>query len=243
MLNSRTKLSREQFDAFGCYYPSNIVIVEMPPEHTIVTEAGLDIGFNPDVQYGSMDGTDTSAHIADCADIFGTVVKQVDRLYFNRKDINHSMSWECDVETLVGDIVFFHPLISKNCSEILVEDTVYKVIPYEDIFVARRGGLQGEVICLNGNILMETILKPKLSNLDVSDPQEDKFKGIVRYNGSNNRSYITKGQVDMTVNIGDTVILDKKSYPFYLERSKYNSNFDGDKQFIVIQKRYILAVV
>jgi hypothetical protein len=153
------------------------------------------------------------------------------------------MSWECDVETLVGDIVFFHPLISKNCSEILVEDTVYKVIPYEDIFVARRGGLQGEVICLNGNILMETILKPKLSNLDVSDPQEDKFKGIVRYNGSNNRSYITKGQVDMTVNIGDTVILDKKSYPFYLERSKYNSNFDGDKQFIVIQKRYILAVV
>jgi co-chaperonin GroES (HSP10) len=47
----------------------------------------------------------------------------------------------------------------------------------------------------------------------------------------------------MDVKVGDTVILDKRSYPFYLERSKYNSNFDGDKQFIVIQKRFILAVI
>ena len=240
MQNNRTKLSKEQFARFNVFYPSNFVIVEMPPEHNIVTPSGIDVGFNPDVQYGTMDSSDTSAHVADCADVFGTITKQVDRLYFNRKDINKSMSWNCDVETLVGDVVFFHPLISKNCNEILVEDTVYKAIPYEDLFVARRGDT---VICLNGNILIEPILKPKLSEFDISDPQEDKYKGIVRYNGTNNRRYMARGQADMDVKVGDTVILDKRSYPFYLERSKYNSNFDGDKQFVVIQKRFALAVI
>jgi hypothetical protein len=237
MRNERTELTRKQFDKYNVYYPSNNVIVKMPPEYPIITPGGINIGFNPEVMYGEGEGS----HVADCAAIHGTVAKQVDRLYFNRKDAQNTMSWDTDVETLIDDIVFFHPLISKNCCEILVEDILYKVIPYEDLFVAKR---DNKVIPLNGNVILQEVYKPKISKFDIEEPIVDTYKGIVRWNGNDNKRYQTKGQSDMpNLKEEDFVIIEKSAYPFYLERSKWNSHFDEGNQYLVVQKKHIQAVL
>jgi hypothetical protein len=241
MKNNRTRLTRDEFYRYGCYYPSNVVIIEMPPEHDLKTPSGINVGFNPDVQYGTVNEEDTSSHVADCADVYGTVVKQVDRLYFNPKDINNSMSWDCDVETQAGDIVWSHPLATKNCEEIQVDDKIYKVLRYEDLFVARRGD---EVIPLNGNVILETQYKSKLSTLDVLEPEVDPTRGIVKWVGSNNRRYQTNGIADFVgLKEGDLVVIQKNCYPFYLERSKYNAHFDQGNLYFVIQGRHIMALL
>ena len=242
MKNFQTTLTAEQFERYECYYPSNVVIVRMRPEKEIHTSTGINIGFNPEVNYSDEEGEDTSTHVADLAPVFGTVVKCVDRLYFSRRDINNSMSWQTKVECQVGDTVFFHALASKNCCEIKVENIIYKVIRYEDLFVARRP--DGVVVCLNGNVLLDDVPQEKLSELDVIDRGIDKTRGVVAFNGSDNTRYQTPGIADMpNLKKGDTVIINKNAYVFYLERSKWNSNFDDGKQYICIQKRYIDGVI
>lgn len=234
--NFRVTLTKEEFERYEVHYPSNYVIVEMEPRKDILV-AGIKVNFNEDTLYGE----GNESHVADMAPTHGVIVKQVEKLYYNRKDIAHSMSWKTDLATSIGDTVFFHHLISKNCSEVVVEDKVYKVIPYEDLFVAKRGK---KVVCLNGNVILQTVYKPKVSQFDITEPEIDKFKGIVNNNGSNNIEYQTKGLVDFKgLKVGDMVLIDKNSYPFYLERSRYNSSFDSDTQYLCCQKKHIIAVL
>lgn len=247
MENFKVKLTQEEFDRFECNYPSNVVIVEMEAEKDLLA-SGIKINFNPDVLYAEGDGS----HVADCSAVHGTIVKQVDRLYYKRKDVINSMSWKTELETQIGDVVFFHPLISKNCSEVVVGETVYKVIPYYDLFVAKReywvdkwkGTKETAIIPLNGNVILKEVYKPKLSKFDISEPQVDKFKGIVAFNGSDNQEYQAKGVTDFKgLKYGDFVFIERNSYPFYLERSRWNSHFDQGNQYLVSQKRHIIAVL
>ena len=252
MDNPRVKLTLEQFNAYECHYPSNLVIVQMEAEKELLTPSGIKLNFNEDVQYGTQDGTDTSSHIADVCQVFGTVVKQVERLYYNRKDTKRTASWDTDIETIEGDIVWTHPLAAKNCPEIIVNKIVYKVLNYEDLFVAKRtiwlnkweGTKQEVIVPLNGNVILKTLPKDKLSDLDVLEPAIDLERGIVMWNGSDNRSYQSPQQADLVgLKEGDLVAIQKGCYPFYLERSIYNSHFDGANQYFVVQKRYLLAVL
>jgi hypothetical protein len=244
MENFRTTLTKEEFDRYDVHYPSNLCIVQMPPEHDI-TISGIKINFNENVLYAEGEGS----HVADCADVFGSVVRTVDRLYYKRNDTKYSMSWQTTVEIQRGDVVWFNHLISKNCCEILVDDTLYKVIPYEDLMVARRDGLsqdeRGEqIIPLNGNVILEEVYHKSISEFDILPKEVDMFKGIVRFNGSDNTEYQSKGIADFKgLKEGDLVMLEKNSYPFYLERSKWNSNFDDGKQYLCCQKRHVIAVL
>jgi hypothetical protein len=252
MQNNRTKLTSEQFDRFEIYYPANAVIVRMDSSKDLLTKSGIKINFNEDTLYSNEDGTDTSSHVADVAAITGTIEKQIDRLYFNRKDVMKTMSWETTVETQIGDVVWFHPLISKNCDEIDVEGVLYKVIPYDDLFVAKRrrwlnkfdGHKTTDIIPLNGNVILATLQIPSLSDLDLIDKDIDTTRGIVKWNGSNNTAYQTKGVGDIVgLKEGDLVVIEKNCYPFFLERSKWNATFDNGNQYFVIQKRHIQAVL
>lgn len=237
MQNHRTKLTRKQFDAYKVAHPSNLVIVEMPPEKDLLTESGVKLNFNPDTLYA--EGNDS--HVADVCPVSGIVVKVVDKLYFSRRDVDRTMMWETDMELKVGDEVWFHPLIAKNCDEVEVDGTVYKIIPFEDCFIARRGD---EVICLNGNVLLEPVMLPKISELDVLDKDIDKTRGIVAFNGSDVKRYMSVGQADMpNLQKGDLVAIQKDAYIYFLERFRYNSHFDGGKQYICIQKRFVEAVL
>lgn len=236
MDNPRTKIDKKSFERYGVHYPCNMVIVRMPPEKDILV-AGIKINFNDEVLYAEGEGS----HIADMAPVTGAVAKVVDRLYYNRKDTLRTMSWDCDQPLIKGDRVWFHHLISKNCSEIDVEGIIYKIIPFEDLFLALRGE---DVIMLNGNILLSEVLVPKLSEFDITPDTVDKTRGIVAYNGKDNREYQTKGIADLRgLNEGDLVTISKGAYVFHLERNKYNSCFDGGKPYIVIQKRFLDAVI
>jgi hypothetical protein len=248
MENPRIKLTQKEFDAFDVHYPSNLVIVQMPPEKDIEV-AGIKVNFNPDTLYAEGE----SSHPADMAPVMGTIVKQVEKLYYNRKDTERTMSWKTSLETLVGDTVWFHHLISKNCSEIEVNKIVYKVIPYEDLFLSVRyvdypdefGGIDFAKIItpLNGNILLKEVFIPKLSQFDVTPDTVDPTRGIVAYNGSDNQEYQTGGADLSGLAKGDMVVINKNSYIFYLERSKYNSNFGDGERYICIQKKHLDAKI
>jgi hypothetical protein len=203
----------------------------MPPKEEIKTKSGIILSFNEDTLYGEGDTT----HVADMAEVSGTIVKQVDKLYFNRNDPEKSMSWDCDVDTQVGDVVWSHPLATKNCEEILVDDDVYKALRYEDLFVAKRE--PDIVIPLNGFCVLEIMEEEKLSELDLLPKGIDKTRARVKWNGKDNRKYFSRVKSDIAdLKEGDLVLIDNKTFVFYLERNKYNAKFDEGKQYFVCQK-------
>ncbi len=248
MQNNRTHLTKAEFDRYEVSPPCNKIIVRV--EHKeIKTPVGIKLSFNDDVLYA--EGNDS--HVANMSTVMGVVVKQPDRLYFNPRDIN-SMSWECgdDIETLVDDTVWSHPLNVRNCDEIEVEGELYQVWDYGDLFCAKRevwvnkwdGTKKTVVVPLNGYAIIEPIYKPRISEFDVLPQELDKTRGIVRFTGSDNKRYHAKGAVDLKgIKEGDTVVIDERSYIVWLERFQYNSNFDNGKQYYVIQKRYLLAIL
>ena len=241
MKNFRTRLTKQQFDNYKVSYPSNMVIVEIPHYEEVKTPAGINVGFNPDVLYSDYDGEDTSARPADLAGVRGVIVKQVDQLYFNPKNISRSMSWDAIVETEIGMTVWTHPLNVKNCCEIEVDDKLYQVWPYEDLFVGR---VNDRVVCLNGSVILEPLYKERSSELDVLESEIDKTKAIVRFNGSDNKCYLNKGFTDMKgLKDGDVVLIDRNTYLFYLERFSYNATFDNGKKYWCIQKKHIIGIL
>jgi len=238
--NLQIRLTRKEYDEATVSYPSNYVHLLMPKKEELKTKAGIIIGFNEDVTYGESD----TSHIADVTIVRGEIVKQVDRLYFNRKDIDNTMSWSCDVDTQMGDIAYSHPLALKNCPQILVEDDVYSVIKYEDILVAKRhrwiskfdGKETWDVICTNGYAILELVQKEAISELDLLDKDIDKKRGIVKYVGKPNKLYQNPKRSDIpNLEVGDLVTIDPNVNVFFLERSIWNLSFDGDKQYLTVQ--------
>lgn len=246
MKNERITLSREQFDRMKCIFPCNKVIVRIEKK-PINTPSGINLDFNDDVLYA--EGEDS--HVANMSTVMGTIVKQPDRLYFNPHDIN-SMSWETEIETAVDDVVWSHPLNVRNADEIMVDGVLYQVWNYEDIFCSKReiwvdkwaGTKKTVVVPLNGNVILQPIYKPKLSEFDPNPPELDKERAIVRFNGSNNKRYRAEGVMDIEgLQEGQTVLIDKNTYIIWLERFAFNSNFDNGKMYYALQKRYILCTI
>jgi hypothetical protein len=217
------------------------VIVEMlHSSEGIKTKGGVVVGFNTDVVYAEGD----NSWAADLQEVYGRVWKAPQRLYFNPKD-KDSMDWDTDCEIEKGDIVWFGIIESNNALEIECEGTIYKILPYSDLYVARKGGFDGEAVCLNGYVLIEPAKGNKISDLDfISEDKIDKVKGIVRYFGSCNRRYRNKHYADIRdLRIGDLVLIDPRARPFPLERKSYLARFDGDNLYLVIQRRRIEMVL
>lgn len=236
MENFTTNLSQVQIDKGKMQLPVNMILVKMPPAKEIRSKAGVLLNFNEDVLYGEGEGS----HVADMAPVWGWVYKTPEGLYYNKFDTERSMGWKTSMPLQVGDKVWFHPLISKNCNQIQTEDALYKFIPFDDLFVGRRGD---EVICLNGNVIIEPQKAPKVSEFDIRD-NWDNTKGVVKWVGEPVEEYLHPQVADMVgVKPGDLVMLERGTFVFYLERSQYNASFDGDKQYYVVQGRHIIAIV
>ena len=82
---------------------NNLVLVKVPTNEGRTTEAGVIVGFNNDVQYAEGSGS----HMADMAEVHGTVVKAPDKLYYS-KDDPYSMSWKTEMMLKEGDEVWFN---------------------------------------------------------------------------------------------------------------------------------------
>ena len=204
------------------------------------TKSGVIVGFNTDAIYAE----GVESHAADLTEVYGRVVRTPKKLAYSRKDPN-GMSWKTDVEIEEGDYVWFNFFISRNCSEIIVGERLLKAIPYEDLFVARKGSMTGEIVPLNGYCLLEPIPLEALSKFDVlSADKIDETKAIVKYMGTPIQEYQTPMNGDMQdVRVGDIAHFIKGFKPYMLERKKYLAAFDGDTQYWVTQRRRLSLVL
>ena len=125
-------LSRKQLDEGRL--PQNHVLLEMTyTTEGIKSKGGIIIGINRDEEYED----ERTTHAADLAEIWARVYKLPEKLYFDKTD-PRSMSWECDMDLEVGDLCWFNTIESANAVEILCEGKTFKIIPYSDIYCAKK---------------------------------------------------------------------------------------------------------
>jgi len=247
----RIELTEEQFAKGELVFPANHVIVEMTHNNDYAkSKGGIIVGLADRATYA--EGKNSLG--ADMQEVWGTVVKLPPKLNFDKEDPN-SMDWETDMELEIGDLVWFGIIESANCSEIVVGERLYKIIPYEDLYVAKRDikiernkndiiigwNIVSQIIPLNGFVLCQTLNRRKISDLDViSEGHIDTTRCIVRFVGKPNKQYKVESYVDFEdLQPGDEVLLAPRTPFLYLERKKYLSSFDGDNLYIVIPRRKI----
>jgi len=230
------------------------------------TKSGVIIGFNEDDVYAEGD----DSHSANLAEVYGIVEKVPQELYFNPDDPK-SMDWETDIELEVGDMVWYSVLEAKNSVQLICDGVLYKSVPYQDCYVAKRSTIQcfggsfnsdgkvsrtdfenalrnayrEEVIPLNGYVLCFPIYFDKISPLDaISDTQIDMTRGKVAFVGKPVKTYKNASYNHIgDLRVGDEVLFDKNAPLFYLERSKQLATFDGDNQYWVVARRRIALVL
>lgn len=241
MPTSQIKITREQFESGDVPGWNSAVIVEM--EHSAegyTTQSGIIVGFNVDDIYEE----GTESHAADLAEVYGKVVRVPKNLDYNKEDLNH-MSWLPEMEIDVGDYVWFNPLIAKNCSEIIVDHKLYKCIPYDHIFVARKGGHDGDICPVNGHCLLERMFYQPLSKFDIIS--RDKVypdRGKVAYIGKPNLEYQNPLMGDIQdICVGDVAYFTEGYKPILLERKAFMAGFDGDNLYYATQRRRIALTV
>lgn len=248
-----TKVSRKELD--NGTLPQNYVLCKQFYESEgLKTKSGIVIGVLTDLVYQDSDNDkDDSSHVADFAETALQVYKLPERLYFNPDD-EKSMSWETETELNEGDICFTNPIETLNAVTLECEGEYYKIIPYEEIYCAKReiwvdkwkGTKKNLVVCLNGYVLLSEVYRDSLSELDVTTADKvESDKGIVKYFGSCNTRYKHPDIIDFKdLQVNDVVLFDRKASPFRLERTKYNNFFSEIGEiFLVAQRRRINMVL
>jgi co-chaperonin GroES (HSP10) len=230
----KIELTRKQLDEG--ILPINHVLVEMTHNNDYkATKSGIVIGLPDRSTY------DANALGADMQEIWGIVYRTPLKLFFDEKD-SDSMDWDCDMEVEKGDVAYFGLIDSANCHEVVCEDRLYKIIPYQELYVTKRGK---DIIPLNGYILCQTVNMKKISELDVlSEDKIDKTKAIVRFVGTPNKRYKTKSYADhLDLQPGDEVLLEPRTPFLFLERKTQFATFDGDNLYIVVQRKKVAMVI
>ena len=149
--------------------------------------------------------------------------------------------WKTDMELLPGDKVWITGTEADNISPLNIDGIIYFMINYFSMLAAKRGD---EVIPLNGHIMCEEIFEEEKVLLH-SVKKKTLTKAKVLHIGNPNKYYITgnkkrKIECDTNIKEGDIIIKDPLKHVM-LEGDKI-LRFD-DKPIIVIQKRYIDAIV
>jgi hypothetical protein len=254
----RTKLSKEEFER--AEIPSNHVAVELLRlEENATTHGGIYMGYNTDETWESDDET----HPADIASVVGIVRKVPQKLYYTPD--GQGMPWDTDMELQVGDTVWFNIIESLNSVELAVDKSFIRIIPFQDVYCAKRSTpipaqeidlgnmwyskkfrMEHSVIMLNGYCLLEQVRLPKLSELDVtSEDHVYEDRGIIRYLGTPNRTYtVSKYQDNTELKVGDMAFIRPGYKPFLLERRGYFAQFDSDhKLYWCVQRRNIIMSI
>ena len=209
---------------------NNHILVRVKSNEGRTTKAGVIVGFNADIQYAEGSGS----HMADMAEVHGTVIKVPDKLYY-AKDDPYSMSWKTTMKLREGDEVWFNFIASSHSSGFDVDGEMYLFIPYADCFVAKRGD---EVIPLNGYVLLEEMKKEAVSEVIVMADETDMQRGKVRFVGEPNEEYrVDSFSDDIEIQEGDVVQIRAGFTPYRLERQEYFADFG--EMLLVVQRRNI----
>lgn len=246
----RNKITKEELERG--IIPFNHILVEMPRPSAegMTSKSGIIVGFLEDDTFAEGD----DSHTANMAQVYGIVYRCPDRLYFN-KDDESGMSWDCDMELQEGDMVWFSILESKNSAEIECEDKIYKLIPYQDCYVAKREIWVDKwsvpqkkktiVIPLNGYVLCSPVMLNPLSSFDtISEDIIDPTKGKIAYIGNPVRKYMRENYSHIDdLRVGDVVMFEAKTPICWLERKAYMAQFNGNNLYITVQRRRIVMTL
>jgi co-chaperonin GroES (HSP10) len=237
-----TSVTKDQLDN-GTLTQNYVLCHQFYESEGMRTKSGIIVGVLTDLTYQEHDNPDDkSSHVADFAEVALKVYKCPEKLFFDPKD-ERSMEWETDMELEVGDIVFTNPIETLNAITLECEGELFKLIPYSDIYVAKR---KQSVIPLNGYVLLSEVHHKATSALDVTTANKvDPTRGCVVYVGKANKRYRHPDYVDIQdLKEGDIVLFDRKAYPFRLERTSYNNFFsDTGEIFLVAQRRMINMII
>lgn len=246
----KISMTRKELDSG--IIPHNYVMVEAElTAEGKKTKGGIIYGHHEDVVWDD----ETTNWEADICQVAAKVYKLPERLYYDENNPHHSMPWDCDMEVCEDDTVWFSPLESRNAVTIVCEGKGYKLIPYQDLWVAKRDVYVNKwtippqkkevVIPLNGYVILEPVFKVNDSPLAIDKKGEwDKTKGIVRFFGTPNRAYQGNAHTDFQdLQEGDVILLNPGTPLVPLERVKYNAHFLNEELFFVTQRRRIAMVV
>jgi hypothetical protein len=259
----KTNISRKELE--DGIIPQNMVLCRAYYSNEgAATKSGIIYGVNKELVYSDSDNVDDdSMHAADLAEVSLEVYKLPETLYFNIDDPDKSMPWETRMELREKDLVWTNTIEALNAVTLVCEGELYKLIPYSDIYVAKRewviyGDDRGDdnshhfyrtpgidVVMINGYVLCEQIHKESLSELDVTSADKiEPGKGKIAYTGTPNKQYLNPQYIDfIDLRVGDEVLFSHRTPPWLLERQKYSSKFSQDKLYWVIQRRNIVAVL
>ena len=176
-----TILTREEFYRMRILSKNNQVLIRIDV-HNIDERTPSGIYTNPDHDWAK------AAH----ADRIGYVVKVPDTLYYADNRFNNegrliftdelSMPWKTEMQLKLGDQVWFDYLASLNCNIFYCDGVQYKLIKYDDIYLAKRGR---NTIMLNGYCLFTQIYKEY--KIEVLEKEVDVTRGIVARVGQKNK--------------------------------------------------------
>ena len=126
----------------------------------------------------------------------GFIVKQPEKLKYDTGGMPHLLWWDTDIETKVGDEVWFDYQSALQADVLVVSESgkslpgenldYYWVFSYQFLIVAKR---QEQTIMLNGYILFLQVNEGLQSKWLELPKYINKTKGVVKYVGSSNREY------------------------------------------------------
>jgi co-chaperonin GroES (HSP10) len=218
-----TRLIADEIGSLEGKLFNNRVLVEVDAfiYESIETKSGLKLAIDP------------SWEVSPYSVRNGTVVLLPEKLIDWEQD-STAMSWKTDMDVRIGDKVWFYGMMSQDCEKLSFKGRKFMVLSYEDLYLAKRGE---EVIMLNGNVLLEPIIKT-VKALSFEQRMEDNLFAKVAYIGKNNYEYEHDKEDCPDLKVGMEVILHGYAVR-HLEQEPYLF-FDG-KKYIICQNYEILG--
>lgn len=201
----------------------------------------------------------TKYDAANHAPVVGTLVGLPSKLYFNKKDVAHSMEWETEVELEKGDTVYmqylavllaladkFNPAASyPEPTWFIKDEETYVIIDYANVYFAIRGK---KLIPVNGFCIARPIVRKEKEHAGLIIPKHlqkrtSKKWAEIMYVGKRCTDFVDKRQSDKgEVKEGDIVLFGAWSNQ-RVEYSMHQTFFKEDGEYVVIQRKWLKAVV
>lgn len=244
---SRTFIRLDSLDTFKCI--QNKVLISINPEEYETVAGKFFIG---DSSYlDEMNRYNPAVH----AVRHGVIVNQVDKFIFNEKG---QEDHKTEIETKIGDEVFFPAIESTNCPLILCQDKYYLLMDYEVLYLAKRvipyfdsanntiivDDYCYDVIMLNGYLLCSRYYEDVKQGIIIAleDKKLNKKYADVIYAGNPVEYRSKKVGSNEEIQVGDRILIQNAAAELMLEDSLHLF-FDKKNQYRVVARKNVNAIV
>jgi co-chaperonin GroES (HSP10) len=229
--------------------PCNWCLIKLPQPYSDALHNHVKYQLTKDVNINIDSSFDPAVHAPRC----GILIKNPKSLVYE-KGHRDTMGWKCSIDTKEGDFVYFDYLAcltalgklanpalpGEHPTWIRCENDLYVLLRYDALVLAMREAT-GEVIPLNGQVVLEPCTKEIESTLIIPDHLKkvvDHLKCKVVFVGKANEEYLDDVIDADGLSKDDAVII--KNYMIRMENS-LKKLFNRD--LVYVQQKNILAVL